>query len=92
MFEGKEGLRVFKRKGDAEFILKRRDRVGEEQAEVKKVRISDEESAQKMDISMHPDISIAAEPPKEGEEGWIVTGDVEKVRNRFGEALEFPDD
>lgn len=89
IFEGKEGFRVFKRKEDAKFILERNDQIEEEQLEVKKVRITDEKSAKKMNISVHSDISIAAEPPKEGEEGWIVTKDVEKVRNRFGEAFEF---
>lgn len=88
MFEGKKGLRIFKREKDAEFVVKRNNQIGRKGLKTQKVRISDEESAQRKGVSIHPDLSIASRLPKDGEIGWIVIKDREKIREEYGKALE----
>lgn len=88
MFEGKKGPRVYKRKNDAEFVGERRDKSGEAQTRILEVRISDEEKAQKLGTSVHPDLGIAARKPKEGEKGWIVVQGSEKLEEKYGHSFE----
>lgn len=89
MFEGKEGIRIFKREEDAETAIEVNSRNEEAKLKKQKVRVSDGELAKKVGISTHLDLSIAARPPRKGETGWIVTEEKEKVPERFRKALEF---
>lgn len=88
MFEGKKGPRIYKRKRDAEFIAKRRDKIEKDQPVVLEVRVSSEEKAQKIGASVHPDLSIAAREPEKGESGWIVVRTSDEAKEKYGQSFE----
>lgn len=90
MFEGKEGPRIFKQKEHARFAAEKNSQSKEEKLEIQKVRISDQESAEEMEVSVHPDLSITAQKPEEGVVGWIVVPKEGKnISEKYEEALEF---
>lgn len=83
MFEGKEGYRIYRDKEDVEFLANLAQERDVE-TEILKVRVKDGEAAAEEGFTFHQDISIAAEPPKTGEQGWIVL----KGGENLGESLE----
>lgn len=74
--EGKEGFRIYKNREDAENLAKL-DR-SKKTKKIIKVKITDSEKAQNEGFTIHNDISIAANTPENGDEGWIVLKDKEK--------------
>ncbi len=88
MFEGKKGPKVYKREKDAEFVAERKNNTGEAQTRILEIRISDEERAQKIGTSVHPDFGIAARKPKEGEKGWIVVQGSQNLEEKYGRSFE----
>lgn len=88
MFECKEGIRIYKRKADAEFAAERSAKVNGSEAEIRKIRVLDEEAAQEKGLSVRPDLSIAAEAPEEGESGWITVKEKGDELKHYDEVLE----
>lgn len=89
MFEGKEGHRIFSERNNAEFVAERNSMIEKKEFEVQKVKVIDQKVARRLNLSTHPDLSISARPPKEGEIGWIVTENPKKLIENYGKALEF---
>ncbi len=87
MFEGKEGYRIYKNKDDAEFLANLAQERDVE-TEILKVRVKDAAAAEEKGFTLHQDISIAAKPPKVGEQGWIVLKGDENVQESLGKAVE----
>lgn len=88
MFEGKKGHRIFTEKDNAEFVAKRNGKVEKKTFDVQKIKVTDQEVAMQLNLSVHPDLSISARLPKKGETGWIVTDNSEELLKDYGEALE----
>ena len=70
--EGKEGHRIYKNREDALFLSDLANKRGVEN-EILKIRVKDEKLAEEMGFTVHHDISIAANKPSAGEEGWILS-------------------
>lgn len=81
--------RIFERKEDVRFLLDKSKEEMDENLEALKVRIKNEDSARRIGISVHPDLSITAEFPETGATGWILTRDRKETRKKFENALEF---
>lgn len=88
MFEGKKGHRIFTERNNAEFVAERNGKIREKELEVQKVKVIDQKIARQLNLSTHPDLSISARPPKEGEIGWVVTENPKELKENYGEALE----
>ncbi|KXA91683.1 hypothetical protein AKJ57_00300 [candidate division MSBL1 archaeon SCGC-AAA259A05] len=88
MFEGKSGHRIFSERDNAEFVAEKNGKIEEKEFEVQEVKVIDQEVARRLNLSIHPDLSISARAPKEGETGWIVTENPEELSENYGEALE----
>ncbi|MFP4005616.1 MAG: hypothetical protein ACLFUR_02735 [Candidatus Hadarchaeia archaeon] len=87
MFEGKKGYRIYVNKEDAE-SLSRMARKRGVKTKIVKVRITDGVKAKNMGFTIHSDISIAASPPTEGKEGWIIIKENENTQKNLGESVE----
>lgn len=88
IFEGMKGPRIFKRRKDAELVAERNRQLEGREMKVQKVRVRNRESAQKVGMSVHPDLSIAARIPEENEIGYIVGEEREKIHKEWKEAIE----
>ncbi|KXB05266.1 hypothetical protein AKJ51_05185 [candidate division MSBL1 archaeon SCGC-AAA382A20] len=90
MFEGKEGYRIYKNKGDAEFLARLAREKGV-QTKVLKIRVKNGDEAEKEGFTIHEDISIAASPPSTGQRRWIVLKGDDKIQEGLKKAIEIID-
>ena len=87
MFEGKEGYKIYKDKGDAEFIASLAREKGVE-TEILNVRVKDGNAARREGFTIRQDVSIAARAPSIGEQGWIVLKGDDEIPERLEKAIE----
>lgn len=88
MFEGKEGLKIYERREDAKFIAERKTEIEKTQVSIVEIRILEEETVKNLGISVHPDLSVAARKPEEGDKGWVVTCNPDSLEKKSGDSFE----